>query len=54
MVEIQSMIGDYGGYETVIEKTIKFYIDTAGEWKSKGDDKYSQDAKEIADKLTSK
>jgi hypothetical protein len=35
----------------VIEKTVKFYIEKFGEYKSQGDDKYSQDAQAIAEKL---
>lgn len=49
--EVQKMLASYGGYEEVIEKTVRFYIDTTGEWSLKGDDKYSRDAKQIADKI---
>ena len=48
MIEIKETIESYGGYDTIIEKTINFYIDKFGEWKSQGDDKYAQDAKKIA------
>lgn len=54
MVELNSMIEDYGGYEAVVEKTVKFYINSTGKWKSNGDDKYSLDAKAVADKLLTK
>lgn len=54
MEEIKSMLEGYGGYEAVVEKTVKFYIDTTGKWKSQGDDKYSLDAKAVADKMLSK
>jgi len=46
--EVNSMLESYGGYTEVIEKTIKFYIETTGEWKSRGDDKYAIDANKIA------
>lgn len=51
MEEVNSMLDSYGGYSEVIKKTIQFYIETTGEWKSRGDDKYSIDAKLIADQL---
>lgn len=46
--EVDKMLDMYGGYEGVIEKTIKYYIEKSGEWKSSGDDQYSQDANRIA------
>jgi len=46
--EVQNMLDTYGGYNEVIEKTIKFYIERTGEWKSQGDDQYSIDANKIA------
>jgi len=52
--EVQKMLTSYGGYSEVVEKTVKFYIEKSGEWKSKGEDKYSQDAKKIADKILNK
>lgn len=52
--EVQRMIDFYGGYSTVVEKTVKYYIDKTGEWKLEGDDKYCQDAKAVADKLLKK
>ena len=51
MEEVQNMLTSYGGYEEVVEKTVRFYIETTGEWKLKGDDKYCQDAQEIADRI---
>jgi len=49
--EVQNMLTSYGGYSEVVEKTVTFYIETTGEWKLKGDDKYCLDAKQIADKI---
>jgi hypothetical protein len=49
--EVNSMLESYGGYTEVIEKTVKFYIDTTGEWKSRGDDKYAVDATKIANEI---
>ena len=52
--EVQNLLKSYGGYSQVVEKTVRFYIETTGEWKLMGDDKYCLDAKLIADKLLSK
>ena len=52
--EVQNMLTEYGGYSEVVEKTVRFYIDKTGEWTLKGDDKYCQDAKKIADKFLKK
>ena len=49
--EVQQTLDSYGGYSEVIEKTVRFYIDSTGEWKLKGDDKYCLDAQKIADKI---
>ena len=49
--EIQKVILSYGGYSEVVEKTVRYYIEKTGEWKSKGDDKYCIDAQKIADKI---
>jgi hypothetical protein len=54
MEEVQNMLTSYGGYSEVVEKTVKFYIEKTGEWKSQGDDKYGLDAKQIADKILNK
>lgn len=54
MEEVQNMLTTYGGYSEVVEKTVKFYIEKTGEWKSQGNDQYSQDAKKIADKILNK
>ncbi len=51
MEEVQNMLTSFGGYAEVLEKTVKFYIETTGEWNLQGDDKYCQDAKEIAKKI---
>jgi len=52
--EVQSTLMSFGGYEEVVEKTVRFYIEKSGEWKLEGDDKYCVDAKEIADKILNK
>ncbi len=54
MEEVQNMLTSYGGYSEVVEKTVRFYIEKTGEWKLQGDDKYSLDAKKIADKILDK
>ena len=54
IIEVESMLTSYGGYAAVVEKTVRFYIETTGEWKLKGDDKYCQDAQQIADKISNK
>jgi hypothetical protein len=51
---VQNLLKSYGGYSEVVEKTVRFYIETTGEWKLKGDDKYCLDAKQIADKILQK
>ena len=52
--EVLKMLESYGGYEAVVEKTVKFYIEKTGEWTLKGDSQYCQDAKLVADKLLKK
>lgn len=52
--KVQSMITLNGGYDQVVEKTVRFYIEKTGEWKLIGDDKYCQDAQKIADKVLKK
>ena len=47
--EVDKMLNMYGGYEAVIEKTITYYIEKTGEWKSRGDDQYALDANKIAE-----
>jgi hypothetical protein len=54
MGEVQSILTLFGGYSEVVEKTVRFYIKKTGEWTLQGDDKYCQDAKEIADKILKK
>ena len=51
VVEVQSMLTEYGGYSEVVEKTVRFYIDKTGEWNLQGDDKYCLDARQVADKI---
>ncbi|MDE5416563.1 hypothetical protein L3049_00985 [Labilibaculum sp. DW002] len=52
--EVLEMLASYGGYSEVVEKTVKFYIEKTGEWTLKGNDKYCQDAKKIADEILKK
>ncbi len=52
--EVLEMLTTYGGYNEVVEKTVKYYIEKTGEWTLKGNDKYCQDAQLIADKLLKK
>lgn len=52
--KVLSMLQLNGGYEKVVEKTVRHYIERTGEWKLKGDDKYCIDANEVAAKLLSK
>ncbi len=49
--EVETMLNTYGGYESVVEKTVQYYIDKTGAWAANGDDQYHQDAKAIADKI---
>ena len=49
--EVKRFLKMYGGYNLVIEKTVRFYIETTGAWKPQGDDKYCQDAMAIAAKI---
>jgi len=51
--QVESMLTLFGGYDEVVEKTVKFYIDKSGEWKLTGDDKYSLDAQAVADRIQS-
>ncbi len=51
---VQKMLTSYGGYAEVVEKTVKHYIKKTGEWKLKGEDKYCQDAKKVADDILKK
>ena len=52
--EVHNVIASYGGYKEVVEKTVKFYIAKTGKWDLKGDDKFCQDAKRVAEKLLTK
>lgn len=52
--EVQNMLAEFGGYDKVVEKTVKFYIDKTGEWKLEGNDKFCLDAKKVADEILSK
>ena len=52
--EVQSMLNSYGGYLAVVEKTVQYYIDSTGHWSLNGDDKYCNDAREIASRISAK
>ncbi|MFD1553402.1 hypothetical protein DNU06_06970 [Putridiphycobacter roseus] len=52
--EILRMLKSCGGYEQVIEKTVKYYIDKTGEWRLNGDDQYCIDAQKVADSMLNK
>lgn len=49
--EVDVMLTSLGGYDAVVEKTVRYYIDKSGEWRSRGDDQYSRDAQKIANKV---
>lgn len=49
--QVKEMLDEYGGYDQVIEKTVKYYIDKTGKWTLKGEDKYCVDAQKVADRL---
>jgi hypothetical protein len=51
MRAVLHMLETYGGYEMVLEQTVKHYIDTTGSWIGKGDDQYQQDAQAVAERL---
>ncbi len=52
--EVQNTLNLFGGYAAVMEKTVEFYIKKTGVWQSNGNDKYSRDAKKIAEKILNK
>lgn len=52
--EVQVMLTSCGGYQEVLEKTVKHYIKKTGLWSLKGDDKYCKDAQQVADRLLKK
>lgn len=52
--EVDVMLTSLGGYDAVLEKTVRFYINKSGEWRSRGDDQYSRDAQKIADQVLKK
>ena len=54
MEEVEKMLESYGGYNQVVEKTVRFYIETTGKWSLAGDDKYCIDANEIAKTIKKK
>ena len=52
--EVHNVIATYGGYKTIVEKTVQFYINKTGKWDLKGDDKYCKDAQRAADRILNK
>lgn len=50
-IELDSMLSSCGGYDEIVEKTVRYYIEKTGEWKLEGNDKYCLDAQEVADKI---
>ncbi|MFD1552680.1 hypothetical protein DNU06_09055 [Putridiphycobacter roseus] len=54
MKRVQSMLTLNGGYDEVLKKTVRFYMDKSGEWKLKGEDKYCVDAQKVADEMMKK
>ena len=54
MEEVQNTLTSYGGYDEVVEKTIKFYIEKTGECTLQGNDKYCLDAQKFADTILKK
>jgi hypothetical protein len=54
MEEVKSLLTSYGGYNVVVEKTVRYYIEKTGEWKLKGEDKYCEDAQKVAGKILKK
>jgi hypothetical protein len=52
--KVDKTLTSYGGYDEVIEKTVKYYVDKTGEWTLKGEDKYCLDAQLVADRMLKK
>lgn len=52
--EVKVMLNSCGGYEEVLEKTVKHYVKKTGKWTLKGEDKYCKDAQKIADTMLRK
>ena len=53
-ISVQSMLTQHGGYDEVVEKTVRYYIKKSSEWTLVGDDKYCRDAQQIADRILKK
>ena len=51
--EVDSMLAYFGGYEEVLEKTVRHFIEKKGEWKLDGNDRFSKDAQKVADRILS-
>jgi len=54
LTEVHKILKSHGGYQVVLEKTVRHYIKKTGEWKLEGDDKYCKDARKFADTLLTK
>ena len=52
--EVETRLTLHGGYDAVVEKTVKYYIEKTGIWTLEGDDKYCLDAKKVAEDILSK
>ncbi len=46
--EVHITLDAFGGYNEVVGKTVKHYIDKTGKWSLNGDDQYCQDANAFA------
>lgn len=50
--EVQALLKSHGGYTEVVEKTVRYYIDTTGTWTLEGEEQYHKDAQAVADRIT--
>lgn len=50
--EVSALLSSHGGYSSVIEKTVRYYIEKTGSWSATGEGQYQKDAQAIADKLS--
>lgn len=53
-IKVDSVLKSFGGYEKVLKDTVYHYIRKTGKWTLQGDDKYCQEAQELADKILKK
>ncbi len=51
--EVLTLLNSFGGYQEVIEKTVRYYLKKTGEWNLKGNDQYCIDAQKIVDRIKS-